>query len=103
MENFPHSRILLIADADRKAANEAARQLDPDPACGDTFIVALSASGKEPPTHWVTQVRLTDSGLKAVSDLISSGTFAGAVMADGDTLLLPQFLVQMKLQRVEPD
>ncbi len=81
MPAFNHSRIILIPDADKAAANAAATVIAGEEQ-GDSFIKPLSADGLIPPTHWITQVRLTDACLTAFE--AEAENFPGAIIADGD-------------------
>lgn len=97
MSDYKHRRFLLVTDAQREKANASARDIDPDPACGETFIVPLSPSGKLPATHWLSQMPLTDELLDRAGE-----TFKDDVMSDAKAGTEAEFLKAQGLQRIEP-
>ena len=74
--NWPYRHIVIVAAADRAAANLVAASIDPDDGSG-TFGVPLSADGSGPATHF---------GCSGLSDDVIAGAMYDADVADPPVL-----------------
>ena len=59
MTKYIRRIIVIVTAADRDAANAQAAMVDPDTGGGSTFLVPLSASGMDPPTHYAADTLVT--------------------------------------------
>lgn len=64
--SYPHRYVVIVSLTHLTAANNAARQWDPDAGGGKTFsTVRLSATGLEPATHTACETSATE-GMKGL-------------------------------------
>lgn len=95
--------LIIVREADRARANGYAVQFDPDAGGGDTFSVALSASGELPATHRMASTQMTEPTYQQVLALAGQA-FPGARIEEYDLETEPdrpdQVLAELGLRRI---
>lgn len=67
---------LIVAAADKPAANNFACQLTGDPPGADNFSIPLSADGTGDPTHWACDIRVTEGMREGMEPVFEQGLLA---------------------------
>lgn len=98
-------RLLLVCPAAAvNSANQLARQLDPDPDCGDTFTAPLSANGLDPATYYWASPQVTSETRLTIQSM--STAIPGSTVLDWDIEADPAYpntvLASLGLQRIVP-
>lgn len=97
--------LVIVPDALKAAAEAESTVLSPD-SVGESFTIALSASGTAPPTHWASQPNVSNSALAQIRGLLATEQFASAVLvvaqSQSDHLaMIERGLSAQGLQKVE--